>query len=492
MEEQQSSYRNIMKATSLFGGVQVFNIIIQIIRSKVVAVLLGPAGIGIIGLFTATISIIGSLTNFGLSTSAVKDIASAFSTGEEKQIGIVVTAFRRLVWVTGVVGLIVSAVFSPWISQLTFGNKNYTFAFIWLSFTFLFNQLSSGQLVLLQGLRKLNYLAKANIYGSVIGLIITLPLYYIWGINGIVPGIISTALISLMISWYFSRKVKIESTVLSIHQTITEGKSMLRMGFMISLSGLLAIGASYIVRVYINRLGGVEQVGLFTAGFAIINTYVGLIFNAMSTDYYPRLSAVAHDDKLCKQTINQQAEIAILILSPILIVFFVFIKWLIILLYSNQFIGISGMIYWAALGMFFKTATWAMGFILLAKSESKIFFLSELVSSIIALIFNLIGYKLWGLTGLGISFFIAYIIAFCQVFFICKIKYKFSFDLSFVRLFIFQFVLALLAFFSILYLTNPYSIVIGIVLILISVWSSVTELDKRLGLNSLLKNYLKK
>ncbi len=257
MSEQQSSYRQIMKATSLFGGVQVFNILISIIRSKVVAVLLGPAGMGIMGLLNSTIGLIGSCTNFGLSTSAVKYVATANNAGDNQQITIVVTVFRRLVWITGMLGTLVSLFLSPWLSQLTFGNKNYTIAFIWISITLLFNQLSSGQLVILQGMRKLKNLAKANLLGSFLGLFITLPLYYILGVKGIVPGIIGTALITLILSWIFSRKIKIKPTKIPLKETFTEGKYMLRMGFLISMSGLLLVGGSYIVRIFISRTGGV-------------------------------------------------------------------------------------------------------------------------------------------------------------------------------------------------------------------------------------------
>jgi len=478
-----------MKATSLFGGVQVFNIIIAIIRSKFVAVLLGPAGMGIMGLLSSTIGIISSLTNFGLGTSAVKDIAAAFGTNDEKRIGIVVTAFRQMVWITGILGLITTAILSQWLSQLTFGNKDYTLAFIWLSVSLLFNQISSGQLVLLQGMRKLQYLAKANLSGSFIGLFITIPMYYLWGVDGIVPGIIGTSLVSLLLSWYFSGKVKVEKTDLSRSQTISEGKNMLRMGFMISLSGLLTVGASYIVRIFISRNGGVEQVGLYTAGFAIITTYVGLIFNAMGTDYYPRLSAVAHDNSLCKRIINQQAEIALLILAPILIAFLIFIKWVVIILYSKQFIDVNDMIYWAALGMFFKAASWSISFVFLAKGVGKIYFWSELAANIYMLIFNLLGYKYWGLTGLGISFLASYFIVLIQVFYISKIKFAFNFDISFIKIFTIQFSLALAGFLTTKYIDQPYNYIWGLALIAISVWQSVKELDKRLGLISILRNY---
>lgn len=492
MSEQQSSYRQIMKATSLFGGVQAFNIIISIIRSKFIAVLLGPAGMGIMGLLTSAIGLIGSLTNFGLGTSAVKDIAAANSTGNSQRISLVVTVLKRLVWITGVLGMIGTLILSPWLSQLTFGNNDYTIAFIWISITLLFAQLSSGQLVILQGLRKLQNLAKANIIGSSLGLFVTLPLYYIWGIDGIVPGIIGTALVTLILSWLFSRNISIDSIKVPRRRTYSEGKNMLRMGFFISISGLLSVGASYIVRVYISRTGGVEQVGLYSAGFAIINTYVGLIFNAMGTDYYPRLSAVAQNNQLCKQTINQQAEIALLILAPILIIFLIFIKWVVILLYSNQFIAVNGMIYWAALGMFFKAVTWAIGFILLAKSASKIFFLSELIANIYLLIFNILGFKYFGLEGLGISFLVSYIFSLIQVFFIAKIKYKFSFDRALIKIFSIQIGLAISSFIAVNYFSDPYPYIIGLVLISISSWYSIMELDKRLGLLIILKNHKKK
>mgnify|MGYP003111556937 CR=1 FL=1 len=492
MTDDKSSYRQIMKATSLFGGVQVINILITIIRSKVVAVLLGPAGMGIMGLLNSSIGLIGNLTNFGLKTSAIKEVAAAHATLDKTRIAISVTVLRRLVWVTGMLGATLVLILSPWLSELTFGNRDYTLAFVWISITLLFQQLSSGQLVILQGMRKLKLLAKANVLGSFLGLGVTLPFYYIYGTKGIVPGIIGTSLIALLLSWYFSRKVNIESVKISFNQTFIEGKDMLRMGFMISLSGLMTVGASYIVRIFIGRTGGLEQVGLYTAGFAIINTYVGLIFTAMGTDYYPRLSAVAHNNALSRQTINQQAEIALLILAPILIIFLVFINWVVVILYSEEFIAVNAMIYWAALGMFFKTASWAIAFILLAKGDSKIFFWNELVTNICLLGLNILGYYYLGLTGLGLSFLITYILYLIQVYLVAKLKFEFSFDRTFIKIFAVQLALAISSFLAVKFLNNPYPYFVGIVLIAVSCWYSFKNLDKRLGLRSILKNYRNK
>lgn len=494
MTELKSSYRQIIKATSIFGGVQVFQILMRIIRSKFIAVLLGPTGMGIAGLLSATTGLVAGLTNFGLGTSAVKNIAAAYASGNEKQISTIVTVFRRLVWITGLLGAIITFAFSSWLSELTFGTKEYTFAFIWISITLLLNQISAGQGVILQGMRKIKYMAQATMLGSVLGLITTIPLYYFYGINGIVPGIIVTSVTSLLLSWYFANKIDIKPINVSKATTISEGKGMLTMGFMISLSGLITLGTSYIVRIFISNVGGVDQVGLYNSGFAIINSYVGMVFTAMSADYFPRLAAVAKSNEQSKIIINQQAEIALLILAPVIMVFLVFINWVVIILYSAKFIAVNDMILWAVLGIFFKAASWSIGFIFLAKGASKIFFWNELIMNIYMLGLNLIGYYLWGLAGLGISFMVAYMLHLIQVYLVANRYYDFSFNIEFYKIFLLQLLLAIGCLIVVKLLGNPYSYILGTLIICISAFYAYKELDKRMDIKSIfagIKNKIK-
>lgn len=492
MTEQKNEYRQIVKATSLFGGVQLFQIVISVIRSKFVAVLLGPAGMGIVGLLTATTALVAGLTNFGLGTSAVKNISEANVADDRSRIATVIVVLRRLVWITGILGALVTLLFSPWLSQFTFGNREYTLAFVWISITLLLNQLSTGEMVLLQGLRKLQQLAKANVYGSLASLVITIPLYYRFGVRGIVPVIIITASATLVFTWYFTRNIETGKKVVSYSTILTEGKSMMVMGFMISMSGLISLVVAYLIRIFINRTGDVADVGYYSAGFTIINTYVGMVFTAMGIDYYPRLSLVATDDKKCKEQINQQSEIALLILAPILIGFLVFLNWAIILLYSNQFLVITGMIYWATLGIFFKALSWAIAFMFLAKGAAKLFFVNELASSVYGLGFNILGYHMAELTGLGISFLAGYLLYFIQVYTIAKIKFRFSFHSSLIVIFFVQFLLALSCFAIVNLIRQPYVYLPGLLLIAISTWYSFKELEKRIGLREIIQNSIQR
>lgn len=477
-----------MKAASIFGGVQIFNIIIQLIRSKVVAVLLGPSGMGVLGLLQSTISLVASATHFGLGTSAVRDISEANSMEDEEKIAEVVSVFRKLVWLTGLLGMTVTIILSPILSKLTFGNYNYTIAFVVISCTLLFSQLASGQLVLLQGLRHIKWLAKANVYASVFGLLVSLPLYYFFGYNGIVPGIIAAGIITLLVQYYFAKRIHIKSKIVTLKEAIAKGKGMLKMGFMLSLSGLISVTASYVIRIFISNFGNLEDVGFYNAGFAIIGTYVGLVFSAMGTDYYPRLSAINTNTKKLNELIKQQSEIAIFILAPLICIFLIFIDWITILLYSEKFLPISEMIHWAVLGVFFKAVSWSIAFVILAKGDSKLFFWNELIANLYLLILNISGYYFFGLEGLGISFLLGYFLYTLQVYLVCSRRYKIRLSISFFRTFLFYLILGLFSFIISISLEGWKLYVSGSLIIIFTSVISLISLDHRIQIFSMFKN----
>lgn len=491
-EKKKSEYRSIFKATSLFGGVQLWKILIEIVKQKFIAILLSPSGMGISGLYTSATQLIQGLTSMGLSSSAVKNVAEANGSGDTTKINRTVTVLRKLVWITGILGMIVVIALSPILSKSTFGNYDYTIPFIFLSVTLLFQQLSAGQLVVLQGMRKLKHLAKSGVLGSFFGLIISVPIYYFFGIDGIVPTLILSSITTLLLTWYFSKKIKIEKQNITPKQTFQEGKEMLKMGLAMSLTNILVLGIGYIIRIFIVRIGGTEEVGLFTAGFAIVNGYVGLIFTAMGTDYYPRLAGVNKDNQKCKEMINQQAEVAILILAPIIMIFLLIAPYAISLLYSNKFVPITGYMQWAMLGMIFKAASWSISFIFMAKQDMKTFLFNEISIKIFNVPLYLLMYKYLGLDGLGIGFMINYFVYFILVYFVSNKKYKFSFLSSFKRLLFISLFLVLSCFLLIYLWKSNYVYIPTVILTLICCMYSFKELDNRIDLLKVIKNSRKK
>lgn len=485
---RQSSYRQIFKSTSLFGSTQVLTILISVVRSKFIAVLLGPGGMGIAGLINATLKLIEGFSGFGLGTSAVKDVAAAHSSGDDTQVSHAAGVLRRLVWITGLLGTVVTFFLSPLLSQMTFGSHDYAGAFRWVSVTLLFNQLSIGQGVVLRGLRRLQFLAKASLLGSLSGLLVSVPLYYFFGLKGIVPAIIASSFLSLVLTTYFSGKVQIGETAISFRKALSDGREMISMGFMLSISGLVAMGASYVVRVFISIRGGVDQVGLYNAGFAIINTYVGMIFTSMATDYFPRLSGVASNNTAARELMNEQAETGLLILAPVLSAFMVFVNWIILILYSSKFYDVNEMVQWAALGIYFKTASFSIGYIFLAKGASKLFLWNELAANSYILAFNLIGYSIAGLEGLGISFLAGYSVHFLQMFIVSRAKYEFRFSPAFIKIFLVQLFLGVSCFVIVRVLEPPFSYIAGTIIMLASLVVSYYGIKERIDIKAVFRN----
>lgn len=433
MIDSKSSYRQIIKSTSVFGSVQVFNILISVVRSKVIAIYIGPAGIGLIGLFNSALNLVASFTNAGIETSGVKVISMAEN--NPKSLSKEVSIMKRLIWITGILGTITIAVLSPLLSKFSFGNYEYTLAFVLISFTLLFKQLTNGNLIILQGLGKIKYLAKANLLGNLLGLLISLPLYYYFKIDGIVPSIMISSIVAMLVAFYFRAKIKIDSVNLTNKEVFAEGKELILLGFSLSLIGLLTALSSYILQIFISNYKNVSEVGFYSAGFTILNTYVGIIFTAMATDYYPRLAKVSHDNSLVKKIVIEQSIIAVLLLTPIIVVFLVLAPTVIRLLYSVEFLPITPLVCWGILGMIIKAVSWSMGYILIAKGDSKTFIKTSIGFNSLFLVINIAGYYFYGLEGLGIAFFINYIFHFLGLKIITSKKYSFNFDVEFYKLF---------------------------------------------------------
>ena len=489
---ETSKYRSIFKATSLFGGVQVYQILIGVIRSKFIAILLGPAGMGIQGLYQSTIDLVKSLTSFGLDQSAVRDISEANETGDLERISHTVAIVRRLVWLTGTLGLLLTLALSPILSTITFGNKDYTWGFALLSITLLINQLCSGQKVVLQGMRRLRDLAKASAIGSTVGLLASIPLYYWLGVKGIVPTMIIVSCTAMIISWYYSKRVVVNKNRITSLPAIKEGRSMIRMGIAMSISNILVMLFAFILRWFIRKQGGIEEVGLFTAGFVIINSYVGMVFTAMSTDYYPRLAAVNKDNNRCREVINQQGEIALLLLAPIIISCIILMPFLIRIVYSNDFLPAGDFLLIAVLGMMFKAGSWVISYSFLAKAESQLFIINEFITNVYSLVFNLIGYRIAGLQGLGASFLFTYFLYFIQVFFIAYKRYGFVLSSSFKNIFIIQLLLVVASLCVVKLIQSGWMYLPLSFLFVASSTFSYLELDKRLGLREIIKGFANK
>lgn len=421
----KKSYRQILKSTSIMGGSSLVIIGFRIIRTKIFAVLLGPAGVGLLGIFDSITSVAITATGLGIGNSGVRQIAEAAGTGDQRKISRTVICLRRTVLFSGLAGLCLLVLLSGPISRLTFGNSDHARDLSLLSITILFTALSGGQTAVIQGTRRIKDLAMLSILGALFGTVLSIPIVYFFGARGIAPYLISVSAMNIIASWWYSRKIKIMSIAMSWRETLGEAKPLLKLGLIFMVSSLMTAGTFYLLRVFIVRSLGLEGAGIYQAATALSLLYTAFILDAMGRDFYPRLTAVVQDNRECNALMNKQMEVGLLLAAPGIIATMTFAPVVISLFYSPKFMLAVSVLRWQILGILLRVITWPMSYIFPAKGNGRLFFWTEVFANTTHLCLVWLGLKYFGLSGAGMAFFGMYVFYCLLIYRIVRTSYQF-------------------------------------------------------------------
>jgi PST family polysaccharide transporter len=406
---ENHSYGQILTSSALVGGSSALNIVIGIVRTKAMAILLGPAGFGLFGLYGSIVNLTQSICGMGVNSSGVRQIAEAVGTGDSQRIALTTGVLRRTSILLGALGALSLIVFSRQVSTLTFGDSQHAAAVSLLSLAVFFQLVSAGQGALIQGMRRIVDLAKMSVLGAMFGALISIPLVYFFREKGVVPSLVAVALMSLVFSWWYSRGVRLQSSSMTASQVWEESAALLKLGLAFMASGFMTMGIAYAVRIILLREVSSEAVGFYQSAWTLGGLYVGFILQAMGADFYPRLTAHASDNTVCNRLVNEQTRVGLLLACPGLIATLTFAPLVISLLYSTKFGMAVGVLRWICLGTTLQVITWPMSFIIVAKARQGIFFATELAWGVVSLALAWVCVKSLGLNGAGIAFFGSYV-----------------------------------------------------------------------------------
>lgn len=488
-EEDKFSYRSIAKSTAVFGSVKIVEILLTIVRVKVVAIFLGPAGLGIQSIFQSTLSSINQLSSLGVFQSSVREISNAKQNDDSQKADRMVVIVSRWSWIIALLSGGLCLVMSNLISRFTFKNDNYTWEFAALSLALFFWALSNGNISIMQGRRQLSDLAKASLIGAFISLLLTLPLYWFLGVKGIVPALIIGYLTVYLVNSIFKRKVKLEQKVnISLKETIMEGGDIVKLGIVLMFSNVLMTLFSFFINAFIVNYGDVSDIGFFQAAFTITYGNLIIVIAIMASDYYPRLSAVQDDNKKISKIVNQQTELFLLIVAPLVILLIIIAPVVVKLLYSNDFIIIVPMLRWMALALIFRVVWHSLSYIILAKGDRKTYLIYDaLLGNGTNFILNLVAYYWGGLYGLGGSFVLGSVLITGFLICVTRIKYKFCYEKEVKKLFIYLLLLSVTTSLLCFFLANTLSYILCVCVFLFTAYLSISKLNTRMGIAEYLK-----
>ncbi len=422
-EPSKKSYQQILKSSALIGGSTAFNMVFGIVRTKAMALLLGPSGVGLLGIYTSIADLVRNVAGLGINSSGVRQIAEAVGSGDTERIACTVTTLRRVALYSGTVGALLLVLLCKPVSWLTFHDYKHAAAVALLALVALFLDISDAQKSLVQGLRRIADLARMNILGALYGTVFGIAIvYFYWrrGVpeQGVVPSLICVAGMSIVTSWWYARKIKVETVRVTWAKAFAEASELVKLGVVFMSSGLATVGAAYVVRLLVLRDLGLQEAGFYQAAWGLAGLCISFILQAMGADFYPRLTAIVNRKEECNQLVNEQVEVGFLMAGPAILCALSLAPLAIMLFYSQRFGGAVEILRWLCLGMFLRVLTWPMGFIILAKGERKIFFWSEVLTNAgyVALVWA--GIKLFGLAGTGMAFFALYVLNGATVYYI--------------------------------------------------------------------------
>ena len=406
---EKHSYGEILKSSALIGASSVLVIVIGIVRTKAMAVILGPAGFGLMGLYGSIVDLAFSIASMGVGSSGVRQIAHAGGTGEPHRIGRTAAVLRRTSIVLGLLGAAMVAAFAMPISTLTFGTADHALPVALLSLAVLFRVISAGQGAIIQGMRRIYDLSVMGVLAALFAAVTSIPLVYCMGAAGIAPSLVAGAALGLLASWWYSKKIAVEVAPMTGSEFRSETAAILKLGFAFAASGILTMGAAYAVRVMVVQVVGLDAAGLYQAAWTLGGLYVGIILQAMGADFYPRLVAASDDHPACNRLVNEQAQVSMLLAAPGVIGTLTFAPLVIHLFYAADFGEAVDVLRWICLGIALRVITWPMGFIIVAKNRQVLFFSAELAWTIVNVGLTWLCLQWYGLNGAGIAFFGSYV-----------------------------------------------------------------------------------
>lgn len=467
------AYNHVLKYMGLFGGVQGITVLLSMVRNKFVAVLIGREGLGLIDMYNKTMDLLSNSTTFGLSLTSVRRLSELYAEGDEASLKEQVRVVRSWSMLTALLGFVACMVFAPLLSRRLMHDPAYTKPLMLLSPLVAMLAITGAEMAILKAVRKMKALATATTVGAVTTLLTTVPMYYLWGLKGVVPALLVSTFVVMELHLYFSLKqFPWRANPFSLF-TIRKGLGMLKLGISFVLAGIIMAAAEAAVRAFIVEGGGLADEGLYTAGFILTVSYARIVMVSMDNDYYPRLSACVNDVTKRNLLINNQLEVCLLLIAPFLVLFALCLPFLVKLLFTPDFMTAIPMIMAAVFSMFFKAITTPVAYIPLARGDSVTYFIVEFTYYVVFVVLMELGYAHWGLLGSGLALTATNLFDLLMIATVYHVKYHFRFSTRAIRVGLGQGLLLAAGLFFALQENSWLKYGVGIPVFCLSAWWSI-------------------
>jgi PST family polysaccharide transporter len=387
----------------------VIKLVASFITMKVIAVMIGPKGLVLLGNLNNFSTIVFLVACGGIMNGVTKYSA------EHKDKPEFATYFKtanQVIFFLSLLCTLLLCLGAPFFSRKIFLSNDYEYVFYVLAFTLYFFTANTFFSAILNGLKEFRRYISINIANNVFGLIFTLVLIYFMGLKGVLLSVVTFNSASFVVTWLMIRKEKwlrFSNPFSSVDWKIV--KKYLQFSLM-SLSTVTFVPlAQVVIRNHIVHSISMEAAGYWDGVNRLSSVYLLVIISTYSPYYLPRLSELK-----TKQELKNEILIAYRLILPIVFVGFsvilLFKTYVIRLLYAPAFLPMSNLFFYQLAGDFFRTAGWVLAYIMIARAQYKSFILNELIFTISLVILSFLLQERFGLVGYPMAYMFNYMFQF--------------------------------------------------------------------------------
>lgn len=397
-----------------------FKMLSGLVINKAVSIYIGPAGLAVIGQFQNFSQLVLIAAQGAINSGVVK-----YTAEYGKESGRLPLLFSTGVRISLIASVIVGTILitlSHFFSLKILDTVQYQFIFILFGFTIILFVLNSFLLSIINGLKEIRNYIKINIIQSLYSLVFTSLLIYFWGLKGALIALATNQSVIFFITLFMLRKHKIiiwKNFTSSFDKKIS--KKLFAYSAMAITSAIMVPTSQFIIRDYIGTTQGLEQAGYWQGVWYISTTYLMIVTTALSIYYLPRLSEINNRQELKKEILQgYKILLPIVIFCGLLI--YLLRDFIIYLLFSDSFIPMKPLFTWQIIGDVFKIASWLLAYVMVAKSMTKIFIITEIIFTISFISISILSINILGTIGANLAYCINYFLYLISIYLILKIK----------------------------------------------------------------------
>lgn len=390
---------------------------------KVLAVLVGPSGLAILGQLNGFVSIVLVIATLGINNGITKYLAE-FGGGRKGEV-FIATAVKLSVYSSLFIGFLL-IIFSSVLSEKILYVNSYSSVFIIFGITLVFYSLNTILLCILNGLKLYKKFVIINVLSSILGLIFSGILLYFYGLYGALVGTVTFQSVVFFITPYFLKNESwFKISLIKKKFSYKACKLFLSYSLMTLFSTCVGPGLQLVLRSFMIKEIGINDTGLWDSTNKLSTAYLAIFTTSLTVYFIPRFSEITDRNEIKKEIFK-----SIKMLVPILLIMFFSIFFLrdfiIKLLFTGEFIRMREIIIYQLIGDFFKVISWLFAFLLLAKAMTTKYIISELFFNSLLTGLSILFIKNMGLVGGTFAYMVNYIIFFIfyLLFFLNYVKGK--------------------------------------------------------------------